>query len=519
MLKKFTLSALLLAGTPLFSAATVSSFNVLDYGAVADGKTLSTSAIARAVSACAAAHGGTIVFPAGRYLTGSIELQSNMTLQLEPGSELLYSGNPADSPLVPSRWESTNAYTHAPLIYANGKDNVAVTGRGVINGQGANWWWRNGRYAPERAAEVHPSLEAWLKLYARIEAGEKPGPGEFTLAAAYLRPSLVQFYGCKNVLVEGVTVTESPMWLLHPVYCENVSIRGVTFISTGPNGDGIDVDSCSNVRISDCFFSTGDDCIVIKSGRDADGRRTAKPTEHITITNCVMYKGHGAVVIGSETSGGIRDIVASNIVSHGTERGIRIKSMRGRGNTVENLRFDNFVIDEATEEAIEITTLYRDEPAEPFSERTPVFRNFSFSNLTIVHAAQVASIHGLPEKALEQLRFSDITASGTTGFICDHSSDVELHDVRVDTVSGKAFVFDKVLGLELTGVTSMSPQPDRPVLDLLDCNRVSVSSSRAAAGTNVFLEHRGDAAGGLRLINNDFSAAKVGVYPAIPQAN
>ncbi|MFY9925826.1 MAG: glycoside hydrolase family 28 protein [Opitutaceae bacterium] len=519
MPQKLALSAILLAVTPFISAAAPSSFNVLDYGAVADGKTLTTAAIASAVTACAAAHGGTVVFPAGRYLTGSIELQSNMTLQLEPGSELLYSGNPADSPLVPSRWESTNAYTHGPLIYANGRENVAVTGRGTINGQGVNWWWRNGTYAPERAAEARPYMEAWLKLYERIEAGEKPGPAEFSVAAAYLRPSLVQFYGCRNVLVEGVTLTESPMWLLHPVYSENVSIRGVTFASTGPNGDGIDVDSCRNVRISDCFFSTGDDCIVIKSGRDADGRRTARPTEHVAITNCVMYKGHGAVVIGSETSGGIRDVIASNIVSHGTQRGIRIKSMRGRGNTVENLRFDNFVIDDATEEAIEITTLYRDQPAEPLSYRTPVFKNFAFSNMTIVRAAQVASIHGLPEKAVEQLRFSDITATGTTGFICDQSADVELHDVRVDTVSGNAFVFDKVLGLELHGVTSMSPHTDQPVLDLTDCSRVSVSSSWAAAGTNVFLEHHGDAAGGLRLINNDFSGAKVGVYPAIPQSN
>ncbi len=519
MLQKLKLTAILLAAVPFCAASTPTSFNVLDFGAIPDGKTIATAAMARAVAACAAAHGGTVVVPAGRYLTGSIELQSNMTLQLEAGAELLYSGNPADSPLVPSRWESTNAYTHAPLIYANGRDNVAVTGRGTLNGQGANWWWRNGKYAPERAAEVRPAMEAWLQLFGRIEAGERPGIGEFNLAADYLRPSLVQFYGCRNVLVEGVTLTESPMWLLHPVYSENVAIRGVTFASTGPNGDGVDVDSCRNVRISDCFFSTGDDCIVIKSGRDADGRRTARPTEHVTIANCVMYKGHGAVVIGSETSGGIRDVVANNIVSHGTERGIRIKSMRGRGNTVENLRFDNFVIDDATAEAIEITTLYRDEPAEPLSERTPIFRNFAFSNLTIVGAAQVASIHGLPEKAVAQLRFSDITASGGTGFVCDHSEDVELHDVRVDATSGNAFVFDRVLGLELDGVTSMLPKADRPVLDLNDCNKVSLRSSKAAVGTNVFLKHKGDVIGGIRLSNNDLSAAKVAADPAVPLAN
>jgi polygalacturonase len=508
--------AALLAVAPLAPAATPAYFNVLDYGASPDGSTNDTAAIGRAVAACAAAHGGTLVFPAGHYLTGSIMLESNMTLDLEAGSELLYSPNPEDSPIVPSRWESTNAYTHAPLIYANGKENIAVVGRGTINGQGKNWWWREGRYDRSRTAEIRPAMQAWLRLYDRIEAGEKPGPAEFSLAAEYLRPSLVQFNGCRNVLVEGVTLRESPMWMLHPLYCDNVTIRSVTFISTGPNGDGIDVDSSRDVRISDCFFSTGDDCIVIKSGRNADGRRTARPTEHVTITNCVMYEGHGAIVIGSETSGGIRDVVASNIVSHGTWHGIRIKSMRGRGNVVENLRFDNFVIDGATMEAIDVNTLYQNEPPEPLSDRTPTFRNFAFSNITIVDAKQVASVRGLPEKALEQLRFSDITASGRTGFVCDHTTDIELHNVRVDAASGSAFVFNQVQGIELEGITSKLPQAGHPVLDLRDCTKVWLHSSHAVAGTAVFLKHSGGQAEDLRLTDNDLSAAQVAVLPALP---
>jgi hypothetical protein len=512
---KITLAALLASGLPPALAAGPGSFNVLDFGAVADGRTMNTSAFARAVAACASAHGGTVVVPAGRYLTGSIALGSDMTLELEAGSEILYSADPADSPIVPSRWESTNAFIHAPLVYANGKENIAITGRGTLNGQGSNWWWRNGSYAPSRSGEVRPALEAWHRLYGRIEAGQRPAAEEFRLAADYLRPPLVQFYGCTNVHVEGVTLTESPMWILHPVYSENVSIRGVTFISTGPNGDGVDVDSCRDVRISDCFFSTGDDCIVIKSGRDADGRRTARPTEHVTITNCVMYQGHGAVVIGSETSGGIRDIVASNIVARGTWHGIRIKSERGRGNTIEDMRFDNFVINGSTKEAIEITALYEDEPAEPFSARTPVFRNLAFSNLTIVGAAQVASIHGLPEKAMEQLRFTDITATGDAGFVCDHSTDVELHDVRVAAATGSSFVFESVRGLELDGVTSMAPPADKPVLDLRECAGVWLHGSRAAAGTGTFLRDSGAEAGSLHMADNDLSAAKVAVDPAV----
>jgi hypothetical protein len=515
---KIPLSILLAAGLPLAAAPTQAAFNVLDFGAVPDGQTMDTAAIARAVAACAQSHGGTVTFPAGRYLTGAIFLESNMTLNLEAGSELLYSADPADSPLVASRWESTNAFTHAPLICANGKENIAIVGRGTLNGQGANWWWRNGSYSPKRAAEIQPAIKAWEGLYLRIEAGQKPDAREFGLAAEYLRPCLLQFYDCRNVLVEGVTLKESPMWILHPVYSENVAIRGVTFISSGPNGDGVDVDSCRDVRISDCFFSTGDDCIVLKSGRDMDGRRTSRPTEHVTITNCVMYEGHGAVVIGSETSGGIRDVVASNIVSRGTWHGVRIKSERGRGNTIENLRFDNFVIDESTKEAIEITALYQNEPAEPFSERTPVFRNIAFSNMTIVNAAQVASIHGLPEKALEQLRFSDITAAGHVGFICDQSSGVELHNVRVDTSSGSAFSFEHVTELQLDGVTSTSPVAGSAVVDLNACSGAWLRGSLASAGTGTFLRHRNDAGTIVRLSDNELSAARIPLDPSIPQA-
>jgi polygalacturonase len=516
MFSRSKLPYMLACLTCLGPAAASVSFNVADYGAIPDGRTMDTAAMAKAVSACALAHGGTIIIPPGRYLTGSIALQSNMTLELEAGAELLYSPDPADSPLVASRWESTNAYTHAPLIYANGAENVSVVGRGTINGQGSNWWWRNGRYAPARSAEINPAMEAWLALYKRIEDGEKPGIEEYRLAADYLRPSLVQFYGCRNVLVEGVTLTESPMWMLHPVYSENVSIRGVTFLSTGPNGDGIDVDSCRDVRISDCFFNTGDDGIVIKSGRDADGRRTARPTEHVAITNCVMYNGHGSVAIGSETSGGIRDVVASNIISRGAWYGIRVKSERGRGNIIENLRFDNFVIDGATIGAVEVTGLYRDDPQEPLSVRTPTFRNIAFSNLTIADAAQVASIHGLPEKAFEQLRFTDVTASGRSGFICDHSTDVALHDVRVNATQGSAFSFDKVRVLELDGISSATPLAGYAVVDLSNCAGVWVRGSKAAAGTGVFLRHMGDVAGDVRLSDNDLSAAKVAAEPALP---
>ncbi len=512
------LSLLLAALIGLCSAAAAApggpAFNVRDYGAVPDGSTKSTAAIARAVAACSAAGGGTVHFPAGRYLTGSIQLESNITLDLDAGAVLLYSPDPADSPLVPSRWECTNAWIHAPLIYANGKENIAIVGRGTLNGQGENWWWRNGK-TPARAAEAKPAHDAWLRLYDRIEAGEKTTAKDFEFAAEYLRPTLIEAYGCRNVLIDGVTVTNSPFWILHPLYCENVVVRGVSFISWGPNGDGIDVDSCRDVRISDCFFTTGDDCIVIKSGRDADGRRTARPTEHVAITNCVMYKGHGAIVIGSETSGDIRNVVASNIVAKGTDRGIRIKSMYGRGGVVENVRCDNFVIEDALVEAIEVTTSYEGKSApQPVSEKTPIFRNFSFSNLTIVNARRVASIDGLAEKAIENLRFTDICATGTSGFMCSAVNSIELHSVRVDATNGGAFCFEQVRGLVLDQVTTRTPQTASPVVRLADVDGIWIQGCQAAAGTKTFLQVDGGVPRHLKLSGNDLSEAANPVLPA-----
>ena len=459
--------ALFVSATLAASAAQTGVFNILDYGAVPDGKTKNTAAIAQAIAACAAAGGGTIQFPAGKFLTGSIMPESNQTLHFEAGAELLYSGDPADSPIVASRWECTNVFTHASLIYADGKHNIAITGRGTLNGQGWNWWWRSnsrGRKSPA-GEDASANQAAWRKIYDRIEAGEKLAAADFTQAAKFLRPSLVGLYNCKNVLVEDVTLFKSPMWMLHPVYSDDIVIRGVRFVSAdpaghesaegeGPNGDGIDVDSCRNVRISDCYFNTSDDCIVIKSGRDNDGLRTNRPTEFVTITNCVMFQGHGAVVIGSETSGGIRNITASNCVSVGTDCGIRIKSQRGRGGVLQNFRFDNWVIEDAKKQAFEINTRYTPTPDAPLSEKTPVFRNFSYSNITIINAAQVAKIVGLPEKAIEQLRFTDITATGKIGFLVEQASDLELHHIRVTAAKGAAFEFDSSSRLVLDDIAT-----------------------------------------------------------------
>ena len=514
----------LLAGLTLASAAETRPivFNPLDYGAVADGHTNNTAAFAKVVAACHEAGGGTIWVTAGKYLTGSVRLADNVTLHLDSGAELLYSGDPADSPIVPSRWECTNVFAHAPLIYADGCQNIAITGRGTLNGQGWNWWWRAGHGTAPAGVDRSVAREAWRNAYARIEAGEKLTADDFKVAAEFLRPSLVGLYDCRNVLVEGVTLFKSPMWMLHPVYSEDIVVRGVRFVSadpedqpskegTGPNGDGIDVDSCRNVRISDCFFSTSDDCIVIKSGRDNDGRRTNRPTEYVTVTNCVMYKGHGAVVIGSETSGGIRNVVASNIVAKGTDTGVRIKSMRGRGGLMENFRFDNWVIEDAQKIALEMTLRYGRTEAEPVSDRTPAFRNFGFSNMTIVNARKIATIEGLPERAIEQLRFTDINASGKNGVIGDHGHDIEMHDVRLAVESGSAISLDTSSAVVLDDVSATTAKKGTAAITLNDATDCTIRGSRATRSTSTFLRVAGAKSANIHLTDNDLTAAKADV--------
>lgn len=464
-------------------------YNAAEHGVVPDGTTKNTAAIAAVIAKIKAAGGGTLYFPPGRYLTGSVHLESNLTLHLEAGATLLYSGDPADSPLVESRWEGTTAWTYGPLIYANRKENITITGRGTIDGQGHHWWWRAADKTPRRDI-AEAARPVWRALYDRIQAGDgaKVTREDFVEAANFIRPSLVVPYECKNILIEGVTITNSPMWLLHTIYSENITVRGVSFVSRGPNGDGYDIDSCRNVRISDCFFDTGDDCIVIKSGRDADGRRVGRPTELVTITNCVMYEGHGAVVIGSEMSGGIRDITASNIVTRGTDRGIRLKTQRGRGAVVENLRFDNWVIIDAPKEAIHITSNYSRMAEEPKSERTPTFRNISISNVTVVNAATVVGIAGLSEQAVEQIRISDLKGTGKAGFVADAADDLELHDIRIDAQAGSPFVFTNSRRLHLDNLaTTTPPAGDAPVVSLVDTADVVLTGGRLPAGGKVYL--------------------------------
>jgi hypothetical protein len=485
------------------AAPTSPVFNILDYGAKRDGSASSTAAIRGAIQACAKAGGGTVWIPAGTYLTGAIEMVSNLTLHVDSGATLRFVANREEYPMVEhSRYEGVE--TRAPEANIGGYklENVAIEGHGTLTASNADWLALVRADAAGRAA--------WNDL---LDLLQKPEPIPAAVRAAaerFLRTDFIRPVESRNVRIEGIHIVGSPMWVIHPLYCENVTIRDVMVESfPGANTDGVDVDSSRHVRISDSYFDTGDDAICLKSGKDADGLRVNRPTEDVAITNCTIHRGHGAVVLGSETSGGIRNVVASNIVSVGTDRGIRIKSTRGRGGVLENIRFDNWVIEDSRYAAIQVTNYYTSAPEEPVSARTPVFRNIAISHVTIDRCPLAVTVAGLPEMPVEGLRLTDIVAGAKEGLRAYNTVGLELHNVRIDAESGAPFLIRDSQQVDLNGVQTRNPKPGTPVVRLDRVKGVTLRNSIAWPGTATFLSLAPGQASSVSLLANDLAAAAV----------
>ncbi len=482
------LPLLILTGLNVSGAGPV--FNVLDYGAHPDGSTNSTGAFHSAIQAAKAAGGGTVFVPAGNYVTGPIELVSDLVLHLDAGATLRFPA--AKLPFTKGRQQGIECLTPVPLISGHDLHNVTLTGRGVLTTDNAEWL----KIMPRtRASEDDPGSANgpnWERLLQDLEV-KTPAPDEdYQKAAPELRPSFVRFMDSTNVLIEGVHFVGSSMWTVHLLYTDNAVVRNV-IIETYPgvHTDGIAVDSSRNVRISNCYIDTGDDGIVLKSGKDADGRRVNRPTENVSIANCTVHHAHGAVTLGSETAGGIRNVVADNITCRETAIGVRIKSRRGRGGAVEDIRFNNWTMEDVGE-AINVTTDYMMEgekksAEEPVSERTPVFRNIAISGMTIQRAKLAIDIVGLPEMPVSGLRISDVIASAKTGMRGSFTDALELHHVQVNADNGPAFLVRDSEELELDGVATRKPLADAPVIRLERCPGAIVRNSRAFAGTGTFL--------------------------------
>ncbi len=479
---------LLLLGSRAWGAAPF--FNVLDYGARNDGSASATEAFRGAVQAAKAAGGGTVYVPAGIYVTGPIELVSNLVLYIDAGATLRF---PATRlPFTAGREQGIECLTPVPLLGGRNLENVTVAGRGVLTTDNAQWLKIMPR---ERASAAGPGSAFgpnWERLLQLLEVKTPASDEDYRRAAPELRPSFVRTMDSRNVLIEGVHIVGSSMWAIHLLYSDNVVVRDVVIETyPGVHTDGIAIDSSRNVRISNCYIDTGDDGIVIKSGKDADGLRVNRPSENISITNCSVHRAHGAVTLGSETAGSIRNVVASNVTCQGTQMGVRLKSRRGRGGVVEDIRFDGWTMEDVGQ-GINVTNFYIMEGEvrtgeEPVSRRTPVFRDIAVSNMTINRARVAINIEGLPEMPISGLRIHNVIASGKAGVKAYNTAALELHDVQVNADSGPAFLVRDSKDLELDAVSTRKPLPDAPAIRLDRCPGAIVRSSKAFAGTGTFL--------------------------------
>src|SRR5579872_3085782 len=372
-------------------------FEITKFGAVADGEKPCTEAIRKAIAACTQAGGGRVVVPRGTFLTGAIHLTSNVNLHLADGARLAFSRDPKDYlPLVFTRFEGTECMNYSPFLYALEQTNVAITGPGTLDGQAddEHWW-------------------SWKKRAERkqlVAMGDKIAPVSERVfgEGRYLRPNFIQPYRSKNILIEGITIVNSPMWEINPVLCRNVTVRGVNISSHGPNNDGCDPECCTDTLVEDCVFDTGDDCIAIKSGRNQDGRRVNAPCENLVIRGCTMKDGHGGVSIGSEVSGNVRNVFIEHceMSSPHLDRALRLKSNTYRGGIIENVYFTNTTVGQVAEAVIDIDFNYEEGNGGPHN---PVVRNVVVENVTSGRSKNAVPLRGFKNAPITGVRIVNCT--------------------------------------------------------------------------------------------------------------
>lgn len=460
------------------------SFSIKDYGAIGDGKTMNTAAIAKTIAACAQAGGGRVVIPAGIWLTGPIQLVSNVNLHAERGALIIFSPNRKDYPLIDTWYEGRPENRCMAPIFGNHLENIAITGEGIFDGAGEVWrpvkkfkltemQWEallaSGGVLDPKGTTWWPSTAAmtgaeWLD---HLRKSDRPPQDEdYERARDYLRPVLLQLSGCKKILLDGPTFQNSGAWNLHPLMSENLTVRNVTVRNPwySQNGDGLDLESCRNVAVYNCKFDVGDDAICLKSGRDEAGRQRGMPTENVQIYDCVVYHGHGGFVIGSEMSGGVRNIEIRDCVFIGTDTGLRFKSTRDRGGVVENIHIRRIFMKDIPATAITFNMFYggqapiadsgqgsgfEAEPAAPVSEKTPQFRNIFISEVIGRGAARAVELLGLPEMPLYNIELRNVSISAQKGLMGLNVDQVKLVHVEILPHTGPMLAFHNSTNLTI----------------------------------------------------------------------
>lgn len=398
--------------------------NIADYGAVSDGKTKNTEAFRRAIEDCGQKGGGRVIVPGGTWLTGAIHLRSNINLNLDKDAEIVFSENPEDYlPVVFTRIEGLELYNYSPFIYANGAQNVAITGQGKLNGQGQFWQsWKKG----EKSA-----LE---KLDRMIKKDVPVGERIFGNSEAALRPSFVQFVNCQNVRLEDYSIIKSPRWTIHLIYSENVRIGNINIDTDGYNSDGIVIDSSKNVLVENSVLATGDDTIAIKSGLYEDGWRVNRPSENIIIRDSRINDGHSAIAIGSEMSGGVRNVFLYNLKLFGIDQGIRAKATKSRGGYIENVWVRDITMGDVTNTALKFDLTYPASTLKSTRNKAPVFQNFYIDGVSVGKTKYAVELDGLKTSLISNVNIANVKATAEKGISVEYSRDVTFDKIKIDGV-------------------------------------------------------------------------------------
>ncbi len=492
-------------------------YPITKYGAIPDGHTLNTQAIQKAIDECHAKGGGIVRVPQGLWLTGPIVLKSNVNLHLETGATLLFTKDKDQYPLVKGNWEGMPQMRNQSPISAENASNIGITGNGIIDGNGDAWrlvkkekltasQWKK----LVASGGVVKNGNLWMPSESFARGYEMKDPGRlspekdvafYQSIKDFLRPNLVVFTKSDKILLEGVTFQNSAAWCLHPLMSTNIVVRNI-FVKNpwyAQNGDGIDLESCSNVLIENSVFDVGDDALCMKSGRDADGRARAMPTQNVIIKGCTVYASHGGFVVGSEMSGGVKNVYVSNCTFIGSDIGLRFKTTRGRGGVVENIFIKDIYMKDIPGEAILFDMYYmaRDPiPLEgekrelpkvemlPVDETTPQFQNIHISNVYCNGAKKAIFIRGIPEMHVKNILIENSVLQSEQGVDIQEASGIKLKNVSV--YATKADV----------------------VVDIVNSDDVQISGLKYADGASVLLRAAGDRTKNIRIEKTDYTRVK-----------
>jgi polygalacturonase len=485
--------------------------NIKDFGAVSGGYTLNTKAFADAIDAVSKKGGGKVVIPPGIWLTGPIILKSNIELHAETGALIKFSPDKSLYPIIETSFEGLNTWRCISPIYGKNLENIAFTGNGVWDGSGEVWrqvkkskltesQWKkfvaSGGVLNEKKDSWYPS-ETFMKASVgadqnvRLDLKTKE---DFQTIHDFLRPVMVSIQNSKRVLFDGPVFQNSPAWNIHPLMVEDLIVRNVTVRNPwySQNGDGLDVESCKNVLIENSSFDVGDDAICIKSGKDKDGRDRGVPCENIIVKNNIVYHGHGGVTVGSEMSGGVKNLHVSNCIFMGTDVGLRFKSNRGRGGIVENIFISDIYMTDIPSQAISFDLYYGGKSiaetlaeggnkintkAMPVNEETPQFKNISIKNITISGAYQVVFLQGLPEMNLQNIEISNLTAKAEKGFSIIDANGIKISNVKLDIENPTVFEIYNGKNLSLKNVEFNSTSPKAVTIDGAASEKIELVSS------------------------------------------